>query len=144
MTESDQRQLVLTNAISFLGTPYHENCCIKGVGTDCGRFLAKVYGDSGVKVPDLRDIALFPHNWHLNRDDERYLNLMLQFAKITNNPQSADMVFFRIGRGWAHSAIIIDYPLVIHAALPCVAKINADQIAHIHKKDRLYLTPWGK
>jgi cell wall-associated NlpC family hydrolase len=143
MNELAQRQLVIENALSFLGTPFHENCCIKGVGTDCGRFLAKVYGDSGIKVPDLKDISLFPHNWHLHRDDERYLNLMLKFSKITNDPKPADMCFFRVGRGWAHSAIIIQYPLVIHAMPPCVSKTNADQIVHVTKNVRLFLTPWG-
>ena len=142
-TEIEQRSLVIENALSFLGTPFHENCCIKGVGTDCGRFLAAVYGASGIKVPDLKDISLFPHNWHLNKDDERYLSLMLQFSKITTMPQIADMVFFRIGRGWAHSGIILDYPIIIHAAPPCVSKANADQLSRINKNQRLFLTPWG-
>ena len=143
MTEQEQRQLVLAEAISWLGTKFHENACIKNVGTDCGRFLCACYSAGGILVPDLKDIALFPHGWHLNKSDERYFNLISQFTKITLNPQPADIVMYKIGRGYAHSGIIVNYPTIIHAAPPCVCQVNADQLPRINKHQKIFLTPWG-
>ena len=77
--EQEQRATVIKEAQSWLGTPFHDNACIKHVGVDCGRFLVAVYGAAGIRVPDLSDLAVFPHGWFLHRDRARYLDVILQF-----------------------------------------------------------------
>jgi cell wall-associated NlpC family hydrolase len=141
--EKLQRNLVIAEAQSWLGTPFHENAAIKGVGVDCGRFLVHCFQAAGVKVPDLSDSANYPHGWHLHRSDERYLNLISQFTKITQFPLPGNIVMYRIGRGYAHSGIIVNYPEIIHSAPPCVSKANAEQIKHVNHRDKLFLTPWS-
>ena len=144
MTEQDQRQLVLQEAISWCGTPFHENSFVKGVGVDCGRFLCACFAAGGIKVPDPKDISIFPVQWHLHKNDERYLHLITQFTKITNNPLPGDIIMFRIGRGFAHSGILLETSnLMIHSAPPCVSKANINQLPRLRKHERLFLTPWG-
>ena len=48
MTEHEQRQAVVAEALTWLGTPYHHRARVKGAGVDCGQLLAAVFEGAGV------------------------------------------------------------------------------------------------
>ena len=112
---SDRRRAaVLTEAIAWLRTPYHHMGRLKGGGIDCLMLLAEVYEAAGV-IPHL-EIPFYPPDWHLHRGAERYLDGLTQYAsEIEGPPEPGDAVLFRFGRCFAHGAIIIGWPRLIHA-----------------------------
>jgi cell wall-associated NlpC family hydrolase len=104
---------IITEAVSWIKTPYHHEGNIKGVGVDCAMFLIEVY--SSVGATEWFDPRPYPRQWMLHRDEERYLEWMLRYADEVGSPEPGDMVLARFGRTFSHSAIIIEGTRVIHA-----------------------------
>jgi NlpC/P60 family putative phage cell wall peptidase len=114
------RAAVVAEAVTWLGTPYHHRGRIKGVGTDCAMLLAEVYHRALPDlVPELKPED-YPPDWHMHRSAERYLAWVERFARefaVIDRPAPADVVLYRWGRCLAHGAIVVEWPLVIHALL---------------------------
>ena len=109
-----QRAAVVAEARTWLRTPYHHMGRVKGGGVDCATLLAEVYARAGV-VPALA-IPFYPPDWHLHRNAERYLDFILSRAcEIDDLPAPGDVAMWRFGKCFSHGAIVIDWPLVIHA-----------------------------
>lgn len=146
-TEQGQRRRVVTEAYGWLHTPYHHNQRLKGAGVDCANLPAAVYAAAGA-IPDVVPEEYSPQ-WHIHRDDERYLGRVVDLAReITTAPQPGDFVLWKVGRCYAHGAIVIDWPLVIHAvAEQGVVMGNAERDTFAKKllKDRepRFFTLWG-
>jgi cell wall-associated NlpC family hydrolase len=117
---ADPRRLaVIEEALGWLRTPYHHMARVKGAGVDCLTFLAEVYEATGV-IPHV-DIPYYPPDWNLHRDTERYLEGVMLYARELPNdtinapPRAGDIALFRFGRCFAHGAIVINWPRLIHA-----------------------------
>lgn len=113
MTELEQRQRVVDEALTWMGTPYHHMARVKGEGVDCGQLLAAVYEHAGL-VPHI-DPGSYPHDWHLHRDVERYLGQVQAYAAPTDTPKPGDIALFRFGRCISHGAIVVEWPRVLHS-----------------------------
>ena len=110
------RQQVIDEALTWIGTPFHEGVHIKGVGVSCGQLLIAVYGSLGFTVP--REVGHFPIDWALHTREERYLDILSQFTREIGQQEimPADIALYRVGRVFCHSAIIVDWPsCLIHA-----------------------------
>lgn len=107
------RDAVIAEARSWIGTPFHHQARIKGVGVDCGQLLAAVYETACDMEP--MDFGYYPRDWFLHADDERYMDQVAARCKPVDEPQPGDIALFKIGRAYAHGAIVIDWPMVIHA-----------------------------
>lgn len=110
MTTRDQ---VVAEARTWLSTPYHHMGRIKGVGVDCGQILIEVFSTVGM-MPRI-ETGYYPHDWHFHRDEERYLGWIKQFAHQVETPQPGDIALFKFGRCISHGAIVLDWPMMIHA-----------------------------
>ena len=126
-----QRRAVVEEARTWLRTPYHHMGRVKGAGVDCATLLAEVYARTGV-VPALA-IPFYPPDWHLHRNAERYLDFILAHAVEIDSrvaqgeadsrpspwceakPEPGDVAMWRFGKCFSHGAIVIDWPVVIHA-----------------------------
>jgi cell wall-associated NlpC family hydrolase len=131
MRETEQRSAVLVEARNWLGTPYHHMGRVKGVGADCATFPAEVYAAVGLIAPP--DIDFYPPDWHLHaalRPDqsrpkgpgqipshELYLARVTEYAIEVESPCPGDFALWRIGRAFAHGAIVIAWPRIIHAVV---------------------------
>ena len=107
-------------ARSWLGTPYHPGGRVKGAGVDCLTLLAEVYAEAGV-LPRVHVPGYSP-DWHLHRNAERYLEGVTRYAdEITCLPEPADIAVWKFGRCFSHGAIVVSWPLIIHASTgrPC-------------------------
>jgi cell wall-associated NlpC family hydrolase len=119
----DPRRLaVIEEAREWLRTPYHHMGRVKGSGADCLTLLAEVYEVAGV-LPHV-DVPFYPPDWNLHRDAERYLDGLMQYAREVppievpgSGPgtQPGNVAVFRFGRCFAHGAIVVAWPLLIHA-----------------------------
>jgi NlpC/P60 family putative phage cell wall peptidase len=120
--EKSERAAVVAEARRWLGTPYHHGACVKGAGVDCAQLLIGVF--SAVGLIATPKIESYPPDWHLHRSAERYLGIVLAHARELEDemPLPGDVALWRFGRCYSHGAIVIEWPLIIHAYLarPCV------------------------
>jgi len=108
------RQAIMDEAMSWLGTPYHHNARLKGVGVDCAQLPAAVYHAVGL-IPNLE--PEYSPQWMLHRDEEKYLEWVRPYAREIGREevQTGDLVMWRFGRTYSHSAIVLNRPTIIHA-----------------------------
>ncbi len=103
---------VLTEARTWIGTPYQHKSCVKGVGVDCGALLHAVYGQ-------YRQLKPFPTSyapdWTLHSDNEIYLDFIREYVIEVPTPVIGGIVLFKIGLCFGHGGIVSDGPGVIHA-----------------------------
>ena len=109
----DKRAAVAAEAMTWLKTPWHHMARVKGAGVDCAQFLICVFYAVGL-IPEI-DPGQYPPDWHLHRDESRFINALLQYADPVGQPLPGDIAMFRYGRHAAHGAIVIAWPLIIHA-----------------------------
>ena len=106
--------MICAEALSWVGTPYHHKARIKGVAVDCGQLLAAVFCDALqlVREPDVGD---YPPDWMKHRSEERFLQALQTCAREVFTPEPGDIAIWMWGRCFAHAAIIIDWPMAVHA-----------------------------
>lgn len=115
--EGQQRAAVVKEALSWKGTPYHHEARAKGAGVDCAQLLAAVFINCGLIAPPV--IERYPPDWHFNSADERLLRIVTRFAgEIEGTPLPGDVVVWRFAKCFAHGAIVLDWPQVIHSLKP--------------------------
>lgn len=137
-----QRQAVLEHVKTWLGTPYHHQGRIKGVGVDCATLLCEVY--HAVGVAPFVDPTPYPQNWHIHRADERYMGWVNQFAKRTiAAPQLGDLLLFKFGRAYSHGGIYAGNNQVIHSLHgSAVIRSGLDHVPLLGR-DRITYTFWA-
>lgn len=119
MTIDEQRQAVIREAETWIGTPFHHAAAVKGAGVDCVHLPAEAYNRAlgvHIEVPD------YPAQWHLHKKDgvfnELYLNGLFDqgFMEISaEDKKPADLAVSKLLRTFCHGAIIADWPWVIQA-----------------------------
>ena len=112
-TLSSERQRLLDVAQTWLGTPWHHEARIKGAGVDCLQILIAVYHEAGL-IDDIHPDSYSP-DWHLHRDEPRYLQGLLAYCDPVDAPLPGDIVMFQYGRHAAHGGIVLDWPTILHA-----------------------------
>ncbi len=105
---------MVAEAMAWLRTPYHPAQRVKGAGVDCAQLPAAVYHAAAL-LGDI-PLATYSPQWHLNQREELYLGEVLKHAaEVPGPPLPGDFVLYRVGHCWAHGAIVIDWPTIIHA-----------------------------
>lgn len=115
MTEDEARAKVVAEARSWLSTPYHHRAKLKGIGVDCAQLVLGVYENAGLVKPF--DTGDYPMDWHLHREDERYLTIISRLAGPIEREAAkpGDVVLFKFGRAFSHGGIITEWPQIVHA-----------------------------
>lgn len=133
--QADLRAAIVAEAISWERTPYHPHARIKGVGVDCAQLPIAVYSACGCMPPI---DPSYSQQWMMHRDEELYLGEIRRFARDIplEEVRPGDLVVWKFGRVYSHSAIVIEAPLVIHAVLRGRAVIRADMSQDTDLRDR--------
>jgi len=110
------REAVIAIARGWLGTPFHDCAQLKGVGVDCAQLLAAVYGEAGF----LTGLVIEPYSpqFMLHDNDPLFETYVRRFAREIDpaDVKPADVVLYKVGRSFAHGAIVVDWPgAIIHA-----------------------------
>jgi len=116
MNENEQRAAFVAEAQSWLGTPFRDQGDVRGKNgaVDCAMLLVRCAVDTGL-VPPL-DPRPYPPQWHLHRDEERFLAIVSGFGReVQRAPLPGDVIVWRVGRCFAHGGIVIENNQVIHA-----------------------------
>jgi len=131
MSEGEARKRIVSIAGSWVGTPYHTGGRVKGRngGVDCLTVLAEVFTEAGL-VPRI-EIPFYPHDWHLHRSIERYLDGLLKYTReIPGPPKPGDIALWKFGRCFSHGAIVMSWPLVMHAYVGSSCRYENAETAH--------------
>jgi cell wall-associated NlpC family hydrolase len=145
------RKTLVAAARDWIGTPYHPCADLKGVGVDCGMLIVRVFVDGGLCAPF--DPRPYPPDWHLHRDEERYLGFVTTACRERSAEEQSlpgDIAVFRIGRCWAHGGIVtMAEPLtIVHAFSPagCVIEEPVSRnglLASTKRQPRIFsLSAW--
>jgi cell wall-associated NlpC family hydrolase len=138
------RDAVVAEALSWLRTPYHHRGRIKGVGVDCAQFPLQVYAACG--LIELFDPGEYPPDWHLHRSEERYLNHVRSHAHESEPTELApgDFVVFRVGRCFAHGAIVVAWPRIVHALVGQSVLLDEATTGRLAKSKMKAFTLWSE
>lgn len=143
MSEDEQRAAVIEAARGWIKTPFHDGARLKGVGVDCAHLLAAAYEDAGL-IPH-QTITPYSPQWMLHNDAALFEDHVKRFAhEIEGPPKPGDVVLFKIGRLYAHGAIVVDWPgSIIHAfkSFGFVAETPADE-ADLRARERRFFSIW--
>jgi cell wall-associated NlpC family hydrolase len=112
---AETREAVCDIARSWIGTLYHHMGRVKGAGVDCAMFPLEVYREARI----IGEVAVpfYPPDWHLHRSEEIYLGIVQRYATETEAPSPGDFVLYHFGRAWSHGAIVLEWPIIIHAVV---------------------------
>ena len=121
--ERIERERVVKVAKSWERTPYVHMGRIKGAGVDCLTLLAEIFHEAGL-IPKI-EIPYYPQQWMHHRDAERYMEGLLNYTReIAADPQPGDIVLWKIGRCFSHGALVIAWPLILHAQDRCMVTLE--------------------
>lgn len=115
--EAHGRAAFISEALSWLGTPFGDCADVKGPNgvVDCAMLLVRSAVDTG-RFPAF-DPRPYPPRWHLHKSEERFLNIIRDDlgAKELETPQVGDVVLWQFGRCFSHGGVLINPNEVVHA-----------------------------
>jgi cell wall-associated NlpC family hydrolase len=106
-----QRQDVLAELKTWIGTPYRGWSCIKGAGVDCGQLIYGVFRGCGL----VGELSL-PKDYSLqvaqHRASTEYVDIVASFFREIQEEEAkpGDLVVYKLGLAYAHAAFIVDWP----------------------------------
>lgn len=111
--EQEEKQEQLRAVLSsWKGTPFRHRCGVKGKGTDCIFFIARVLEELGVLKLRPKMIPDYSKDWHLHNTREILLEAVgvhLKTVEVgTKYPMVGDLLFFHYGKAASHAAIFCD------------------------------------
>jgi cell wall-associated NlpC family hydrolase len=132
------QERIITEAMDWIGTPYMHHARVKGAGVDCAQFPIAVY--SACSVFEAFDLD-YGHQWHLHRDDERYLDYVqgIGDAITREDVRAGDFAIWKWGRSFSHGGIMLDEARVIHAYIGVGVTIDEiDRNEELKVRPRLF------
>lgn len=107
------REAIVREAMEWIGTPWHHEAAVRGAGVDCAKLILAVFVNCGLVSPF--EVEQYSMQWALHRDRERFLETLCRYGQEIDMPLPGDVVVFRQGRLYSHGAIVVRWPMIIHA-----------------------------
>ena len=126
----ENRLRIILEAMDWVGTPYHHQARLKGVGVDCAQLVAGVAENV---FPRLKPIntEVYSVEWHLHNKEEKMCEMIEKF-KCTQvsleEMQPGDIITFKFGRVQSHMGILVTDGQFIHARMD-VKKVVINQLS---------------
>lgn len=120
----------MRTALEWLRTPYVSGARVKGHGCDCLTLLAEVFAEA--KIIEPVPIQRYPHDWHLHRSEELYLQGLLKYAHEVEVPKPGDIVLWKFGRCFSHGALVVSWPTIVHAYIGRSVTLESGEADWLH------------
>lgn len=110
MTKKEQRDAVVTEARSFVDTPFVHQAGVKGAGVDCAHLISCVYASLGY-MPAIK-YPVYGKDFFKHTDNEE--KFIVETAKLyfdeikEEDALPGDWMAVKIARAYAHCAIITE------------------------------------
>jgi cell wall-associated NlpC family hydrolase len=141
---SEQRDKIVTEAKSWIGTPYRGWSRVRGVGVDCGQLLAGVYVNAGFLPADIELPKYYSLSVAQHKESTEYIDLVSKHMREIPEAEAlpGDTVVYKLGLAFAHAAIVVEWPnFVIHAfAHGGVRGASGDKHPRLLKTQRKFFT----
>jgi len=126
-SSSRNRDLILTEARSWIGTKYAHRGRFKGKdgAIDCAQLIYCIFHNCGL-APEM-PLTEYTPDFFMHRGVEQYMDTVLSQCCEVDYPQPGDIVLFKLGRIFGHGGIVTQWPMIIHASRPakCVLEEKA-------------------
>jgi cell wall-associated NlpC family hydrolase len=132
MTDIELRKRITDEALSWIDTPYHLGSRIKGVGIDCATLILQVMVNAGVFTDER--LGTYGHDWWCHTSEDQYAIAVLRHAKKvlegicyrSTQVDPGNIILGKVARSAVlnHGAIVIVYPMVVHAISPRVSLVD--------------------
>lgn len=114
--EAKERACAITEALSWIGTPFRDCALEKGPkgAVDCAMMLVGTYGPAGL-IGDFHP-GKYPPKWFQHSFEERFLDCLEKLGAVeVDRPRVGDVLVYRFGRTYAHGAVLVNAREVCHA-----------------------------
>lgn len=101
------RNEIVAQARTWLGTPWHHQGRLKGVGVDCIGLVIEVLKELGIQTEDTTDYSRFP-------DGKSLQEAMARHFVEADKPQPGDILLMRVTKMPQHVGFVTDKG-VIHS-----------------------------
>lgn len=146
MTEEGEREAVVAAARGWIGTPFHDGAALKGVGVDCAQLVRAVALETGLRTA-IEPTGVYSHQWMLHRDDDRLVEFIKRYAGevAEGDAREGDLVVYRVGRAFAHVAILSGGGKIVHAhkTSGCVIETGIGDY-DLGERDKRWFSPWRR
>jgi cell wall-associated NlpC family hydrolase len=128
-TEDEERAAVEAAAMVWDGTPFHHHANVLGHGIDCAHLILEAHIGAG--LVNRFETEQYPADWMFHRDEERFVAKIEEYATLVGDSEAplrergpdffvkkGNVLIWRYGRTFSHSAIVSDWPMIIHASHP--------------------------
>jgi cell wall-associated NlpC family hydrolase len=144
-SELAQRAAIVAETRSWIGTPYRHMGRAKGPsgGVDCAQLVWAVFHACG--LTPFMPLEPYPRDFMLHQGIERYLTIVLDRAHEVDEARPGDLVLYRVGRLYAHGAIVDapGWPRIVHAWYAARAVIADDGQAHrLARRPHKFFSRW--
>ena len=115
---SELRASIVAEALTWIGTSYHSQAHLKGIGVDCIGLAIGVGKATGLIDKQYKP-PIYSQEWHWHQNEELLKNTMEKMGcrmLRMEQRQPGDLLLFQFGRVCAHVAILVDDGMVVHAA----------------------------
>lgn len=111
---------VVELAMGWIGTPYHHQASLRGVGTDCFGLIRGVWRELYGVNGDPERVPTYSWDWAEAKDDETMLSAARRhmIEVPLSGCRGGDVVLFRYRAGYnaKHAAILVGGGKMIHAS----------------------------
>jgi cell wall-associated NlpC family hydrolase len=107
------KDAVVREALTWIGTPFHDRATVKGHGVDCAMLLRAVFRETGL-VPEFEMPEYSPQH-HLHSRVPLLEQTLQRFAHRVDRPLPGDVVVYKFGHVHHHAAIVVEWPQIVHA-----------------------------
>jgi len=118
LTYEDVQIVVPQIARTWLGTPYHQNTCMKGKGVDCARFLTAIFQEAGL-IPLSYQPPPEHRDWIHGKDvdTKQFMRDLLRFGHRVKFDERVpgDVISFTYNGVESHVGVLVENDHIIHA-----------------------------
>jgi cell wall-associated NlpC family hydrolase len=134
---AEARAALVAVARSWIGTRYVLGGRVKGAGCDCASFLGESLIEAGVTTREsvYGGLGVYHLDWCCHTKEQRYMLRLLRHAQKamegvayrSTEIEPGNLLLVRVGssRLYNHGGIVLAWPLIAHAIMPCVEEVDA-------------------
>lgn len=124
--ETAERASVKGEVRRWVGTPYRHRGAVLGGCIDCAHILIETFVGAG--LIERFDPGDYPPDWHHHQSRERYLAVVESYCGLVDEDErplakrepefraeTGDIIMWKWGRTFSHSAIVTEWPKIVHA-----------------------------
>lgn len=105
--------MIIEEAKSWVGTPYHHQARIKSIGVDCANLIAGIAENVGYPTVTLE---AYSNQWHLHNDEEKMINILTSYGCTqTEKLVPGAIITFQFGKVSGHIGIMVSETTFVHA-----------------------------